>query len=76
MRGFRIGGVGDAPTPRTGYGPCPSVINRLRTEGRCGVGMVGLRAIRQVDTDLRYQRLRDLMESDPEWHDGEVVVSY
>jgi len=24
----------------------------------------------------RYQRLRELMESDPEWHDGEVVVSH
>lgn len=24
----------------------------------------------------RYQRLRELMDSDPEWHDGEVVVSY
>lgn len=24
----------------------------------------------------RYQRLRDLMTSDPEWHDGEVVVSH
>jgi heme-degrading monooxygenase HmoA len=23
----------------------------------------------------RYQRLRELMDSDPEWHDGEVVVS-
>jgi quinol monooxygenase YgiN len=23
----------------------------------------------------RYQRLSDLIESDPEWHDGEVVVS-
>jgi hypothetical protein len=76
MRGFRIGGVGDASRRRTGYGPCPSVINRFGTEGRCGGGMVGLRAIWQVDTDLRYQRLRDLMESDPEWHDGEVVVSY
>jgi quinol monooxygenase YgiN len=24
----------------------------------------------------RFQRLRELMESDPEWHDGEIVVSY
>ena len=24
----------------------------------------------------RYQRLRELMTTDPEWHDGEVVVSY
>ena len=24
----------------------------------------------------RYQRLRELMASDPEWHDCEVVVSY
>jgi quinol monooxygenase YgiN len=24
----------------------------------------------------RFQRLRALMENDPEWHDGEVVVSY
>lgn len=24
----------------------------------------------------RYQRLRELMASDPEWHDGEIVVSY
>ncbi len=24
----------------------------------------------------RFQRLRELLESDPEWHDGEVVVSY
>jgi quinol monooxygenase YgiN len=24
----------------------------------------------------RYKQLRGLMESDPEWHDGEVVVSY
>ena len=28
------------------------------------------------ETTGNYQRLRDLMESDPEWHDGEVVVSY
>jgi quinol monooxygenase YgiN len=26
-------------------------------------------------TSARYQELRDLMESDPEWHDGEVVGS-
>jgi hypothetical protein len=24
----------------------------------------------------RFQRLRELMESDPEWHDGEIVVSH
>jgi heme-degrading monooxygenase HmoA len=24
----------------------------------------------------RFQRLRELMDSDPEWHDGEVVLSY
>jgi quinol monooxygenase YgiN len=24
----------------------------------------------------RFQRLRDLMDSDAEWHDGEVVISY
>jgi heme-degrading monooxygenase HmoA len=24
----------------------------------------------------RFQRLRELMEADPEWHDGEVIVSY
>lgn len=24
----------------------------------------------------RFERLRELMESDPEWHDGEVVLSY
>jgi heme-degrading monooxygenase HmoA len=23
----------------------------------------------------RYKRLRELMEADPEWHDGEVVIS-
>lgn len=28
------------------------------------------------EQNARFQRLRDLMESDPEWHDGEVVVSY
>jgi quinol monooxygenase YgiN len=28
------------------------------------------------EQSARFQRLRDLMESDPEWHDGEVVVSY
>ncbi len=28
------------------------------------------------ETTGNYQRLRDLMESDPEWHDGEVIVSY
>ena len=24
----------------------------------------------------RYRRMRELMEADPEWHDGEVVISY
>jgi heme-degrading monooxygenase HmoA len=24
----------------------------------------------------RFRRLREFMESDPEWHDGEVVISY
>lgn len=24
----------------------------------------------------RYRRMRELMESDPEWHDGEVVAAY
>jgi len=27
------------------------------------------------DTDARYRQLREFMDSDPEWHDGEVVVS-
>ena len=27
------------------------------------------------DTSGNFQRLRELMESDPEWHDGEVVVA-
>jgi heme-degrading monooxygenase HmoA len=27
------------------------------------------------DTDGNYRRLRELLESDPEWHDGEVVVA-
>jgi quinol monooxygenase YgiN len=25
--------------------------------------------------DARYRRLRDLMEQDPEWHDGEIVFA-
>jgi heme-degrading monooxygenase HmoA len=28
------------------------------------------------EQDARFRRLRELMESDPEWHDGEIVVSY
>ena len=27
------------------------------------------------EQDARYRRLRELMESDPEWHDGEIVLS-
>ncbi len=27
------------------------------------------------ETSANYQRLRSLMDSEPEWHDGEVVVS-
>jgi quinol monooxygenase YgiN len=27
------------------------------------------------ETSRNYERLRSLMESDPEWHDGEVIVS-
>lgn len=27
------------------------------------------------EQDSRFQRLRALMETDPEWHDGEIVVS-
>jgi quinol monooxygenase YgiN len=27
------------------------------------------------DTSSNFQRMRELLESDPEWHDGEVVVS-
>jgi heme-degrading monooxygenase HmoA len=27
------------------------------------------------EQDARFQRLRALMEGDPEWHDGEIVVS-
>jgi quinol monooxygenase YgiN len=27
------------------------------------------------EQDARYRRLRELMESDPEWHDGEIVVA-
>jgi quinol monooxygenase YgiN len=27
------------------------------------------------EQDARFQRLRALMETDPEWHDGEIVVS-
>ncbi len=25
---------------------------------------------------LRYQRLRSILEADPEWHDGEVIAQY
>jgi heme-degrading monooxygenase HmoA len=27
------------------------------------------------ETDSNFHRLREHMESDPEWHDGEVIVS-
>ena len=27
------------------------------------------------DTDNNFHRIRELLEADPEWHDGEVVVS-
>jgi heme-degrading monooxygenase HmoA len=27
------------------------------------------------ETNTNYQRLREHMDADPEWHDGEVVVS-
>ena len=27
------------------------------------------------EQDARYQRLRELLEDDPEWHDGEIVYS-
>ena len=27
------------------------------------------------EQDARFGRLRALLESDPEWHDGEIVVS-
>ena len=27
------------------------------------------------EQDARYRQLRSLMESDPEWHDGEIVVA-
>jgi len=27
------------------------------------------------EQDARFQRLRALMDGDPEWHDGEIVVS-
>lgn len=27
------------------------------------------------EQDARFKRLRSLMETDPEWHDGEIVVS-
>ena len=27
------------------------------------------------EQDGRYRRLRELMDSDPEWHDGEIVVA-
>jgi quinol monooxygenase YgiN len=26
--------------------------------------------------DARFRKLRDLMDADPEWHDGEIVVSH
>ena len=28
-----------------------------------------------TEQGARFQRLRDLMESDPEWHDGEIIAS-
>lgn len=28
------------------------------------------------EQNARFQRLRDLMELEPEWHDGEVIASY
>ncbi len=28
---------------------------------------------RSPEQDARYQRMRELLESDPEWHDGEIV---
>ena len=28
------------------------------------------------EQSARFARLRELMDSDPEWHDGEIVVSY
>lgn len=27
------------------------------------------------EQDARYQRMRELLEGDPEWHDGEIVYS-
>jgi heme-degrading monooxygenase HmoA len=27
------------------------------------------------EQDARFRRLRELMESDPEWHDGEIVLA-
>ena len=27
------------------------------------------------EQDQRYRRLRELMDADPEWHDGEIVVA-
>lgn len=29
----------------------------------------------QPEQDAWYRRMRDLLESDPEWHDGEIVYS-
>jgi antibiotic biosynthesis monooxygenase (ABM) superfamily enzyme len=28
------------------------------------------------EQDARYREMRELFESDPEWHDGEIVSSY
>ena len=30
---------------------------------------------RTPEQDQRYRQLRELMDADPEWHDGEIVVS-
>lgn len=27
------------------------------------------------EQDARYRQLRELMETDPDWHDGEIIVS-
>ena len=27
------------------------------------------------ETDAKYRRMRELLEADPEWHDGEVIAS-
>jgi heme-degrading monooxygenase HmoA len=28
------------------------------------------------EQDARFKQLRELMDADPEWHDGEIVVSH